>query len=102
MELERALRRAEAGQTRIVPVYVREAYWKGAPFAKLQALPKDAKPVTAWPFGYLQKKKKAPGSYRVGLHRGKRFPAGETGDLPAKGGSGKIFQGKNLELEDTA
>jgi hypothetical protein len=30
------------------PVILRPVDWHGAPFARLQALPKDAKPVTRW------------------------------------------------------
>ena len=32
----------------MVPILLRPVYWKGAPFAKLQALPPDGKPVTEW------------------------------------------------------
>jgi len=45
IELKRALERVAAGEARIVPVYIRPCYWKGAPFARFQGLPKDAKPV---------------------------------------------------------
>jgi hypothetical protein len=29
-------------------VILRPVYWQGAPIGKLQALPKDGKPVTSW------------------------------------------------------
>lgn len=48
MEMERALARHEAGEARVVPVILRTADWTSAPFAKLQALPKNAKPVVTW------------------------------------------------------
>ena len=49
IEMRRGLERHEAGEARMVPVIVRACDIEGAPFAKLQALPKDAKPVTSWP-----------------------------------------------------
>jgi len=48
-EMKRAMERHEAGEARVIPVILRPVDWKGAPFAKLQALPKDAKAVTTWP-----------------------------------------------------
>lgn len=49
IELERALERHAKGNCRVVPVILRGCLWQHAPFAKLQALPRDGKPVTAWP-----------------------------------------------------
>ncbi len=48
IEMKRALERYEAGETRIIPIILRPAYWQEAPFAKLQALPTNGKPVTSW------------------------------------------------------
>jgi hypothetical protein len=48
-EMNRALERHEAGKARVIPIILRPVDWEGAPFGKLQALPKDAKPVTNWP-----------------------------------------------------
>ena len=48
VELKQAMERHEAGEARVIPVILRPVDWKGAPFGKLQALPKDAKPVTTW------------------------------------------------------
>ena len=47
-EMKRALERHEAGEARVIPVIVRDVNWHSAPFAKLQALPKDAQAVTLW------------------------------------------------------
>lgn len=47
-ELGRALERHEAGEAQVVPIIVRPVDWTGAPFAKLQALPKDGKAITTW------------------------------------------------------
>jgi internalin A len=48
-EMKRALDRHETGEARVIPVIVRDVNWGLAPFAKLQALPKDAKAVMEWP-----------------------------------------------------
>jgi TIR domain-containing protein len=48
-EMKRALERHDAGDARVIPVILRSVDWAGAPFGKLQALPKDGKPVTSWP-----------------------------------------------------
>ena len=48
VELKRAMERHETGGARVIPIILREVDWKGAPFGKLQALPKNAEPVTNW------------------------------------------------------
>lgn len=48
VEVKRAMERHEAGEARVIPIILRASNWGGAPFAKLQALPKDARPVTAY------------------------------------------------------
>ena len=48
IEMTRAMERHAAGEARVIPVILRPVDWKDAPFAKLQALPKDARPVTKW------------------------------------------------------
>src|SRR4051794_9265877 len=40
--------RHEAGTARVIPVILRSVDWHTAPFGKLQALPKDGKPVASW------------------------------------------------------
>ena len=47
-EMKQALERHDAREGRVIPVILRPVDWKGAPFAKLQMLPRDAKPVTSW------------------------------------------------------
>ncbi len=47
-EMKRALERHEAREARVIPIILRPVDLKGAPFSHLQALPKDAKPVTSW------------------------------------------------------
>lgn len=48
-EMRRAVKRHEAGTARVIPIILRPCYWAPAPFAKLQGLPEDMKPVTSWP-----------------------------------------------------
>jgi internalin A len=48
IEMKRALERHAAGEARVIPIILRDVSWGKAPFSKLQALPKDAKPVTKW------------------------------------------------------
>ena len=47
-EMQRALDRHEKGEARVIPVIVRDVNWRIAPFARLQALPKDGRAVTLW------------------------------------------------------
>jgi replicative DNA helicase len=46
--MELALRRHESGCAFVLPIIIRPVDWMTAPFAKLQALPRDGKPVTTW------------------------------------------------------
>jgi hypothetical protein len=48
VEMKRALERHEAGEVRVIPIILRPCDWHASPFSKLQALPKDGKPVTEW------------------------------------------------------
>ncbi|REG82289.1 TIR domain-containing protein [Algoriphagus antarcticus] len=45
-ELETAMKRHENGTAKVVPVIIKNCLWQDMPFAKLQALPRNAKPVT--------------------------------------------------------
>lgn len=49
VEVDAALRRHDAGEARVIPVILRPCDWTKTAFAKLQALPKDGRPVTEWP-----------------------------------------------------
>ena len=48
IELDKALELHASGKVRVIPVILRSCLWSHTPFAKLQALPKDAKAVTTW------------------------------------------------------
>ncbi len=47
-EMKLALERHQAGTAMVIPIILRACDWQRSPFSKLQALPKDAKPVTSW------------------------------------------------------
>jgi hypothetical protein len=46
-ELTVAMERHRAGTTRVIPIIVTHADWRGS-FGHLQALPRDGKPITTW------------------------------------------------------
>jgi hypothetical protein len=48
IEMLRAMERHESKEAVVIPVILRSCEWKGAPFGKLQGLPKDMKPVRDW------------------------------------------------------
>ena len=48
VELRRAMERHEAGEARVIPVILRPVDWRSAQFGQLQALPKNALPITTW------------------------------------------------------
>jgi len=48
IEMQRALERHRLKQAKVIPIILEPVDWSGAPFAKLQPLPRDGKPVTLW------------------------------------------------------
>lgn len=48
VEMQYALQRHQRGEARVVPLILRPTYWQIDPLDKLQALPKEAEPVTLW------------------------------------------------------
>jgi len=48
VEMQRALEQHTIGNARVIPIILRPVDWNKAPFAQLQALPTDGKPVTRW------------------------------------------------------
>ncbi|HEY1353109.1 MAG TPA: toll/interleukin-1 receptor domain-containing protein [Ktedonobacteraceae bacterium] len=45
IEMTRAMQRHESGEAQVIPIILRPVDWQGAPFAKLQVLPQDARPI---------------------------------------------------------
>lgn len=43
-----ALKQHEAGVAQVIPIVLRPCEWGAAPFGRVQALPKDAKPISTW------------------------------------------------------
>lgn len=48
-EMTRAMERHHKQEAKVIPVILRHCDWTNAPFGKLMAVPRDAKPVTSWP-----------------------------------------------------
>lgn len=48
IELRAALARHQKGEAFVIPILLRPADWKSAPFAHLQMLPRDGQAVTTW------------------------------------------------------
>lgn len=49
IEMTRAMERHHAGEAIVIPVILRACDWHDAPFGKLNATPRDGKPITQWP-----------------------------------------------------
>lgn len=47
-EMTKALERHDRGEAQVVPVILRHCRWQSTPLARLQAVPKNARPITAW------------------------------------------------------
>src|SRR5437588_3397137 len=50
IEMKRAIVRHENQQACVIPIILRPTYWEQTPFAKLQALPTEGKPISTWRF----------------------------------------------------
>lgn len=48
VEMKRAMERHHAGKTSVIPIILRPCEWEPFSFGRLQALPRDGKPVTTW------------------------------------------------------
>src|SRR6266849_3958079 len=48
IEMKRALERHQAKEACVIPIILCPTEWHNAPFAKLQALPSQGKPITTW------------------------------------------------------
>lgn len=48
-EMASALARHDRGEAQVIPVILRHCDWLNSPLAKLKAVPRDGKPVKAWP-----------------------------------------------------
>ncbi|BAS57366.1 putative ATP/GTP-binding protein [Leptolyngbya boryana NIES-2135] len=47
-EIEQAIMRHQRGEAVVIPIIVRPVDWQASPFANLQALPRNAQPITTW------------------------------------------------------
>ena len=46
--MERALEMHKSGLATMIPIIVRQCDWNAPPLSDIQALPKDADPITKW------------------------------------------------------
>ena len=44
-ELSHAMQRHENGTASIIPIFIKSCMWQGAPFGKIQGLPRNAQPI---------------------------------------------------------
>jgi TIR domain len=51
-EMTQAMKRHESGQAQVIPILLRPVEWQKAPFAQLQALPQDARPILSSKWAY--------------------------------------------------
>lgn len=47
-EMQWSIARHSTGEARVIPIILKPTDWKTTPLGALQALPKDAKPITTW------------------------------------------------------
>jgi TIR domain len=47
-EMAKALARHHRGEARMIPVILRYCHWQSTPLGRLQAAPKDGKPIMSW------------------------------------------------------
>src|SRR5271157_399858 len=48
VETKRAVERHDRDEAKVIPIILRPCDWQGAPFGKIQALPRDGKAITSW------------------------------------------------------
>ncbi len=48
IEMQHALERHKAGQTRVIPIILRPVDWTGTPIGELQVLPSEGKAIATW------------------------------------------------------
>lgn len=49
VEMQAAMDLAAKGQARVIPIILRPTELEGTPFMRLQALPRNARPISTWP-----------------------------------------------------
>ena len=86
LEMQRALERHREGTARAVPVIVRHSDWRSTRLGGLTALPKDGRPVKAWPDPDEAWLDVVAGLKRI--IRELQAAPGPTGIPPSRGGGG--------------
>ncbi|MFN0122712.1 MAG: TIR domain-containing protein [Blastocatellia bacterium] len=78
IEMRRALERHQAREAVVIPVILRDCIWDLPELNKLQALPKNAQPVTTWPDPDAGFKNAAEGIGRIIERMRERLAIGES------------------------
>ena len=81
VELKRAIARHDAGEARVIPIILRPCDWLKTPFGKLQALPRDGKPVSDFPTQDHAFNEVARGIRRVVEEMSKASPRGRDSSV---------------------
>ena len=82
-ETSLALERHFRGEVLVIPVIVRPVDWQSAPFARIQGLPRDGKPVTSWANRDEAWADVAQGIRRATSEFAARLPQVQTGGPPS-------------------
>ncbi|HEX8500899.1 MAG TPA: TIR domain-containing protein [Pyrinomonadaceae bacterium] len=100
VEVKQALERHKKGEAVVIPVVLRSVDWEGAPFRKLQALPKDAKPVASWPDRDQAMTEVARGIRRVAERLTGKVASGDEPAAREEGPGGILTQPPAGKLDD--
>jgi hypothetical protein len=107
IEIKKALRRHQNGETLIIPIIIRYTDFQDTPISKFQALPKNAKPIASWDDkdeAWLdvttQLRKLVTRMYE---NQGPRSQTGEqpTNDFPSENGNEFASGSRDLDLDAT-
>lgn len=82
-EMKQAVERHQRGAALVIPIILKPVDWHNAPFAALQALPEDARPVTTWSNRDKALANVAAG-VRVAIHRWKTPALASLGTRPVR------------------
>jgi hypothetical protein len=100
-EMRRAVERHKAGGACVIPIILRACHWEPAPFAQIQGMPKNMKPVTSWPKG---ERDAVWAEIAKGIHQAAKVCAARqeasTGSFNPKGFQDRFKEDINISLDD--
>ena len=101
-EMKQALEQRKMGRTQVVPVILRACDWNHPPLGALQALPRDALPVTSWSNADEAWLNVAEGIRKIILQSASVEPPPVAGDPDAGAGKPLGQEGADRPLPDEA